>query len=744
MYSSDLYRELEAVTGRDPGWRGVGGLRLATTPERVEELQRQASAAATYGLELDLLGPDEAQAKLPLLAVDDVRRAAWLPGDGYLDPELLGLALAEGARAKGVEIHEHTHVTGLEVAGGRIAAVHTDRGTIRAETVVVAAGAATRAVAALAGVAVPIVPMLHQYVVSEPLEPAVGGDPHGARPRPHRLLPPGGRRAARRRLRARSAAARRGRPAGRPARAPPARHGALRRGLGGRAEPRARAAHGGDRQGRLRARGVHPRRRVHPGRDGGRRPLGGGGVLRARAGRRGRGREGHGGVDRRRAARVRRRRDGHPPLRRALPQPAPRPGPRPGRLRALLRRRLPARGARRRAPAARPAGLRAAGRARGELRREGRLGAGQLARGQRRGRRRGAAPARLGRALLVAGHRRGVPRRARHRRALRPVLLRQARGARRRRARGAGAAVRERGRPPGGHRGLHPAPQPARGHRGRPHRDPHRRGAVPARHRHGVRGPRPRLDPPPPAAGRVGRRRGRHRRPRLLLPVGPGRPRHPAAADGRRPLPRRLPLPPRPAASRSAPCRSSPSGSRSSASSGGSSTARPSSARAVGPRVGGGPRARHARRRATGRSTACGSRRATGCGARTSRRRRRPTPPGSASPCGRTSRAASSGATRWPPSARRAGRASACAASCSTTRSPCAWATSPCAPAATPCGRVTSGGYGHRVGESLAYAYLPASVDVGERVEIGVFGAWVGAEVAREPRYDPESARIKS
>ncbi|MEA2396060.1 MAG: hypothetical protein QOJ82_3951, partial [Solirubrobacteraceae bacterium] len=60
-----------------------------------------------------------------------------------------------------------------------------------------------------------------------------------------------------------------------------------------------------------------------------------------------------------------------------------------------------------------------------------------------------------------------------------------------------------------------------------------------------------------------------------------------------------------------------------------------------------------------------------------------------------------------------------------------------------PCGRVTSGGYGHRVGRSIAYAYLPAGTAVGDRVEVGVFGEWVGAEVAREPLYDPAGDRIK-
>ena len=177
MYSSDLYTELEALTGRDPGWRRVGGLRLATTPERVEELHRQESSAATYGLELELLSPAETQDRLPLLAVDDVLESAWLPGDGYLDPESLAVALADAAGRNGVEFHTHTKVTRIEVSDGRVVAVVTDRGRIATEVVVDAAGAAAGVIGALAGVSIPIVPMRHQYVVTEPLDPAVGEVP---------------------------------------------------------------------------------------------------------------------------------------------------------------------------------------------------------------------------------------------------------------------------------------------------------------------------------------------------------------------------------------------------------------------------------------------------------------------------------------------------------------------------------------------------------------------------------------
>lgn len=165
MYSSALYAEL-IRDGHDPGWRGVGGLRLATTPERVEELARQSSAATTYGLAMSLLSAAETAQLLPLLAVDDVLAAGWLPGDGFLRPDALARSLAAGAVQLGVEFATHTRVTGIDVVDGRVRGVVTSTGRIATEVVVNAAGAAAGHIGALAGVAIPIVPIKHQYVVS--------------------------------------------------------------------------------------------------------------------------------------------------------------------------------------------------------------------------------------------------------------------------------------------------------------------------------------------------------------------------------------------------------------------------------------------------------------------------------------------------------------------------------------------------------------------------------------------------
>lgn len=169
MYSAELYERLGAETGLDPGWRRVGGLRIAAGEERVAELQRARSMALATALELELIGPAEATSILPMLDVTAFRAAAWIPGDGYLDPELLVAALGHAARLRGVGIHTGVRVQGLETAGGRIRAVQTDYGTIRTELVVDAAGAAAGAIAALAGASVPIVPMRHQYALTDPI-----------------------------------------------------------------------------------------------------------------------------------------------------------------------------------------------------------------------------------------------------------------------------------------------------------------------------------------------------------------------------------------------------------------------------------------------------------------------------------------------------------------------------------------------------------------------------------------------
>ena len=169
MYSVELYGRLAAETGVDPGWRQVGSLRLASTPARLEELQRQAGWAKTFGLPMELLGPAEAQTLFPLMDREGVLGAAYLPTDGYLDPSGLTLALARGARNRGTEIYTNTRVLAIEVVDGRVRGVQTDQGSIAAEIVVDAGGMFAPEIGRMAGVTVPIIPMQHQYLITAPL-----------------------------------------------------------------------------------------------------------------------------------------------------------------------------------------------------------------------------------------------------------------------------------------------------------------------------------------------------------------------------------------------------------------------------------------------------------------------------------------------------------------------------------------------------------------------------------------------
>ena len=168
MESVDLYRSLEAEVGLETGWREVGSLRLASSPERMEEISRQAGWAKTFGLPLELIEPAEAQRLFPPMSLDGVLGAAFLPTDGYVDPSQLTFALAEGARRRGAEIEQQTRITGIQTRRGRVEAVETDRGEIETEVVVDAGGMYAREIGALAGVNVPIVPMAHEYLVTKP------------------------------------------------------------------------------------------------------------------------------------------------------------------------------------------------------------------------------------------------------------------------------------------------------------------------------------------------------------------------------------------------------------------------------------------------------------------------------------------------------------------------------------------------------------------------------------------------
>jgi 4-methylaminobutanoate oxidase (formaldehyde-forming) len=170
MHSVDLYRRIGKDSDFDPGWTECGGIRLASTEERMEELRRQAGWAKTFGLPLELISATEARELFPLMSTEGVLGAAWLPTDGYIDPSQLTYALADGARRGGCRIFTDTRVTGVEVREGRVHGVQTERGDIAAEVVVDAGGMFAAEIGRMAGVRVPLLPMSHQYLVTQPLD----------------------------------------------------------------------------------------------------------------------------------------------------------------------------------------------------------------------------------------------------------------------------------------------------------------------------------------------------------------------------------------------------------------------------------------------------------------------------------------------------------------------------------------------------------------------------------------------
>jgi sarcosine dehydrogenase len=169
-YSVVLYDQLEQETGLATGWKRNGGLRLACNQERWTEVKRQATTATSFGLEMHLLSPKEAQELWPLMQVDDVVGAAFLPTDGQASPSDITMSLAKGARMGGVTIAEGVTVTGIEIESGRVRAVVTDQGRIECDKLVICAGQWSRALGHMAGVNIPLVSVQHQYLITEAID----------------------------------------------------------------------------------------------------------------------------------------------------------------------------------------------------------------------------------------------------------------------------------------------------------------------------------------------------------------------------------------------------------------------------------------------------------------------------------------------------------------------------------------------------------------------------------------------
>jgi len=158
MYSVELYKELGLFST-------VGSLRVASSKEQLLEMERSVSRAKALGLDCEVISPEETKKTMPQISEKELYGGIYLPGDGQLDPYTVTTSMVRFAKELGVEVYTNTRVTGIKLSEkGDVEAVVTDKGEIRCEIVVNAAGMWAPRVAAMAGIHVPTTPVDHQHI----------------------------------------------------------------------------------------------------------------------------------------------------------------------------------------------------------------------------------------------------------------------------------------------------------------------------------------------------------------------------------------------------------------------------------------------------------------------------------------------------------------------------------------------------------------------------------------------------
>ena len=176
-YGIDLYKALEAETGMSTGWHGCGAIRLAVTEDQADWYRYVQGVLGSLGVESHLISPDEVRQRVPLMgSTDDIILGFWTPNDGWSDPTGSTNAMAVGARQLGAEIARHTLVTAVDQLPDGRWKVTTDKGEVTCDHVVNAAGHYSPQLGAMSGIDVPIVSMIHQYLITESLPEMVAQD----------------------------------------------------------------------------------------------------------------------------------------------------------------------------------------------------------------------------------------------------------------------------------------------------------------------------------------------------------------------------------------------------------------------------------------------------------------------------------------------------------------------------------------------------------------------------------------
>ena len=185
QYSVEFYKTLEAETGLNAGFSVVGNLRMAQTKARMDEYMLYATTAETCGVPYEWMTPAQMKDRWPLLHTDDLEGAIFHPTDGYINPADVTMAMAKGARQRGVVIERKWQVDGYEWTGsdwrvtltkmvekGGNLVASDEQQVITAEHVVTATGNHAQRTANLLGIKIPAIPVEHQFIVTEP-DPAL-------------------------------------------------------------------------------------------------------------------------------------------------------------------------------------------------------------------------------------------------------------------------------------------------------------------------------------------------------------------------------------------------------------------------------------------------------------------------------------------------------------------------------------------------------------------------------------------
>ena len=169
-YTLDLYKDLEKKVDHSAGLRLNGALSIAQTKGRWQELQRQATTAQLYDVDVEILNKEQIKKNYPIINTDDVMGGILMPGDGAADPSGVTHMLAKAAKIEGAKIYEKSPVKKIITKNGKISGVKVDDRIIDCEYIVLASGMWSRQIGEKTGVSIPLYPAEHFYIITEPIK----------------------------------------------------------------------------------------------------------------------------------------------------------------------------------------------------------------------------------------------------------------------------------------------------------------------------------------------------------------------------------------------------------------------------------------------------------------------------------------------------------------------------------------------------------------------------------------------